>query len=96
MSIWRKDKPEKMPDYTVFLTKTAQKQLDKLPDNVSDGLLNLIQSLAENPRPQGCKKLKGRNGYRVRKGDYRIIYDVIDNMLVVEVIALGHRRDIYE
>lgn len=88
--------PEKMPEYTIFLTKTAQKQLDKLPDNVSESLLVVIQSLAENPRPSGCKKLKGREGYRVRKGDYRIIYDIFDTVLVIEIIGLGHRKDVYE
>jgi mRNA interferase RelE/StbE len=48
--------------------------LDKLPDEIADTLLDAIETLAENPRPQGCKKLKGREGYRIRKGDYRIIY----------------------
>ena len=85
-----------MADYQVVLTRTAQKQLDKLTDLVAGPLLEAIQSLAQNPRPSGCKKLKGRSGYRVRKGDYRIIYDVYDEVLVVEVIAIGHRRDIYE
>lgn len=85
-----------MPEYTIFLTKTAQKQLDKLPDNVIESLVEVIQSLAENPRPPGCKKLKGREGYRVHKGDYRIIYDIFDAVLVVEVIGLGHRKDVYE
>jgi mRNA interferase RelE/StbE len=55
-----------------------------------------FKALPLNPRPHGCKKLKGRNGYRIRKGIYRIIYDVYDNVLTVEVIALGHRKDIYE
>ena len=55
-----------------------------------------IYALAENPRPHGYKKLKGRNGYRIRVADYRIIYDIYDNVLLVDVINLGHRRDIYE
>jgi len=85
-----------MADYTVVLTKTAQKQLDKLPAKLADTLLDAIQELAGNPRPDGCKKLKGRSGYRIRKGDYRIIYDVEDDILTVEVVAVGHRRQIYE
>ena len=85
-----------MPTYKVTLTKTAQKQLEKLPNSVSEDLLKTILSLSTNPRPQGFKKLKGRDGYRVRSGNYRIIYDIIDKILVVEVIALGHRKDIYE
>lgn len=81
--------------YEVYLTKTASKQLDKLPDSIAVPLIELISGLAINPRPHGSKKLKGRLGYRIRKGDYRIIYDIYDERLVVEVIALGHRKDIY-
>ena len=84
-----------MADYTVILTKTAQKQLDKLPDKVTDALLDAFDALAKVPRPDGCKKLKGRLGYRIRKGDYRILYEVQDSVLIVQVIGLGHRRDIY-
>ena len=54
-----------------------------------------IYSLANNPRPQGFKKLRNRDGYRIRVADYRIIYDIFDNLLVVDVIDLGHRKDIY-
>ena len=84
-----------MADYTVILTKTAQKQLDKLPDKVTDALLDAFDALAKVPRPDGCKKLKGRLGYRIRKGDYRILYEVQDSVLIVQIIGLGHRRDIY-
>lgn len=85
-----------MANYTVVLTKTAQKQLDKLPNQIADSLLDTIEQLAEEPRPDGCKKLKGRSGYRIRQGDYRILYDIYDRVLTVEVIAVGHRRQIYE
>ncbi|MFN0175801.1 MAG: type II toxin-antitoxin system RelE family toxin [Saprospiraceae bacterium] len=84
-----------MPKYSIFITKTAQKQLDKLPDDVADILIEAIQELADDPRPSGCKKLKGRDGFRIRKGNYRIIYDVFDEILMIEVVALGHRKDIY-
>ncbi|TGM12306.1 type II toxin-antitoxin system RelE/ParE family toxin [Leptospira selangorensis] len=84
-----------MPEYSVFLSKTAAKQIDKLPDSVADTLLEAIENLAKNPRPQGVKKLKGRDGFRIRKGDYRIIYDIFDNKLIVEVVTIGHRKDIY-
>jgi len=84
-----------MPDYTITITKTAQKQLDKLSENIADILIEAIQQLAINPRPAGCKKLKGREGYRVRKGNYRIIYDIFDNILTINIIAVGHRKDIY-
>jgi len=85
-----------MPEYNLVISKTAQKQLDKLTDNIADPLIETIQNLAYDPRPQGCKKLKGRDGYRIRKGDYRIIYDIYNNTLTVEVVALGHRKDIYK
>jgi mRNA interferase RelE/StbE len=85
-----------MPKYKITISKTAQKQLDKLPDKIAEPLLNAISDLADEPRPYGCKKLKGRNGYRIRKGDYRILYDVFDNILLIDIIASGHRRDIYE
>ena len=85
-----------MADYQVVLTRTAQRQLDKLTDFIADPLLEAIQNLAQNPRPPGCKKLKGRSAYRIRKGDYRIIYELYDDVLVVEIIAVGHRREVYE
>jgi mRNA interferase RelE/StbE len=84
-----------MAEYTVVLTNTAQKQLDKLPDSVAIPLLDAIEKLADEPRPDGCKKLKGRAGYRVRRGDYRIIYDIQNDLLIVNVVAIGHRREAY-
>jgi mRNA interferase RelE/StbE len=85
-----------MPVYKITISKTAQKQLDKLQDNIANRLIEAIYNLAEDPRPTGCKKLKGRDGYRVREGDYRIIYNIFDNILLIDVIALGHRKDIYD
>ena len=85
-----------MPDYTVVLSKKAQKQLDKLSDKIAEPILEAISRLEENPRPQGYKKLKGREGYRIRIGNYRVIYNIIDNELIVDVITLGNRRDSYE
>lgn len=80
---------------TVILSRTARKQLDKLPDDAADGIMDALETLAENPRPPGCRKLRGRPGYRVRIGDYRVLYDVEDEKLLVLVFAIGHRRDIY-
>jgi mRNA interferase RelE/StbE len=85
-----------MPEYQIRIIKTAQKQLDKLPDSVAGILIEAIHDLAFNPRPHGCKKLKGRDGYRIRRGDFRIIYDIFDKILIVEVIAVGDRKDVYE
>ncbi|MCA4895604.1 MAG: type II toxin-antitoxin system RelE/ParE family toxin [Cytophagales bacterium] len=84
-----------MRKYTVTLTKGAAKQLDKLSDAISTPILKSIESLAFNPRPLGCKKLKGREGFRIRIGDYRVIYTIFDKVLLVEVIDVGNRKDIY-
>jgi len=85
-----------MTKYTILLSKKAQKQLDKLSDNIAEPILLAIAQLENNPRPNGCKKLKGRDGYRIRTGDYRIIYNIFDNELIIDVINLGHRKSIYE
>ncbi|MCF8232442.1 MAG: type II toxin-antitoxin system RelE/ParE family toxin [Bacteroidales bacterium] len=84
-----------MADYTVRLTRKAEKQLDKIPYEDVRKILNAIGYLAHHPRPQGSKKLKDREAYRIRQGDYRIIYEIYDKLLVIEVIAIGHRKDIY-
>ncbi len=85
-----------MPNYTVVLSKKAKKQLDKLSDDIVEPIINAIAGLEKNPRPTGYKKLKGRDGYRIRTGNYRIIYDIFDTELIVDIITLGHRKDIYE
>lgn len=84
-----------MADYKVQLTRKAMKQLDKMEARVTETLLSEIDKLATDPRPQHCKKLKGRDAYRLRKGDYRIIYEIFDEYLLIDVITVGHRKDIY-
>lgn len=84
-----------MPSYTVFLSKKAQKQLDKFSDKIAEPIINVIAGLEENPRPFGYIKLRGRDGYRIKSGNYRIIYEIFDDILVVDVIAIGHRKNIY-
>lgn len=85
-----------MSKYAVVLSKKAQKQLDKLSDHIAEPIFEAIVGLEENPRPKGYIKLKGRDGCRIRVGNYRVIYDIYDNELVVDIITLGHRKDIYE
>jgi len=82
--------------YSIRITKPAQKELDKLSDKLAEPILHAIADLAFDPRPHGYKKLKGLNGYRIRVGDYRIIYQIIDTILLVKVINVGHRKDIYD
>ena len=85
-----------MSNYTIVLSKKAQKQLDKLLDNIAEPIFEAISLLENEPRPTGCKKLQGRDGYRIRIGNYRVIYEVYDTELVIDVVTLGHRKDIYE
>ncbi len=86
-----------MPLYTVVLTKSAEKDLRKLPSKVADKVVVVLQSLQDNPRPEGCKKLKGyENLWRFRIGDYRIIYAISDVILLVDVCEIGYRKDIYD
>ena len=85
-----------MSRYTAVLSKKASKQLDRLSGDIAENIIKVILSLEENPRTFGSKKLKERNGYRNRTGEYRIIYDILDDILIVDVINLGHRKDIYK
>ena len=82
--------------YKVTLRRRAVKILEKINEPYYTAIKLAIYSLADNPKPQGCKKLKGRDGYRIRVADYRIIYDIFDDILTVDVIDLGHRKDIYD
>jgi len=78
------------------MSKRAIKQLQRLDRGVQHRLESLINSLADNPRPSGMKKLSGRlDVYRVRTGDYRVVYQIQDKQLVVLVLEMGHRREIY-
>lgn len=85
-----------MVNYTVRLSKKAEKYLDGLSDHLAEPLLQAIIKLEKNPRPDGCKKLTNREGFRIRVGQYRIIYDIFDSELIIEIITVGHRKDIYK
>lgn len=82
--------------YTVEFTATAQKALKRVSKDTAKRLLSAAKALATEPRPRGCLKLEGTtNEYRIRVSDYRIVYSIWDDKLVVLVIDLGHRKDIY-
>ena len=81
--------------YAVLILRRAQKELADLPSDVYENAKEAIANLAEEPRPQGCRKLTGREGWRIRSGDYRIIYEIDDARSTVTVLDIGHRRDIY-
>jgi mRNA interferase RelE/StbE len=82
--------------YTIFLTKAAAKDLAAVPKKTLQQIDKTIQSLADEPRPQGSKKLQGADDlYRIRKGDFRVIYKIEDAVLLVTVVRIGNRPDIY-
>lgn len=82
-------------NYEVRLKSSAKKRLDKLPAKDRERILQRVVALGTTPRPPGATKLTGSNAWRVRQGDYRILYTIEDEILMVEVIRIGHRRDIY-
>ncbi|HQZ25150.1 MAG TPA: type II toxin-antitoxin system RelE/ParE family toxin [Flavobacterium sp.] len=82
--------------YTIEFRNKVLKALVKINEPHYSAIKKQIYSLADNPRPQGYKKLKGRKGYRIRVGDYRVIYEIFDGILLIDVIDLGHRKEIYE
>ncbi len=81
--------------YRVILPKSVQKELDRLPDEVARRILARLAVLETNPRHADVKKLQGRDAWRIRVGDYRVIYEIHDRELQVIVITVGHRGDVY-
>ena len=81
--------------YKISILRRAQKQLAKIPANDYKKVKQAILDLAHDPRPPGSKKLKGRDGWRIRQGDYRVIYEIQDDQLIIIVLDVGNRRDIY-
>ena len=81
--------------YTVNLKRSAEKELEKLPTKIHDKIINILLSLKENPFPHNSKKLRGREGYRIRVGDYRILYLIDESARTVEVVSVAHRKEVY-
>jgi mRNA interferase RelE/StbE len=81
--------------YSVQIEKSSLKALKKLPKGIVGILSGHINSLQNNPRPSGCKKLKGVDLYRIRAGNYRVVYQIHDKILVVLIVAIGNRKEIY-
>jgi mRNA interferase RelE/StbE len=82
--------------YSLTIKKSAAKELQNIPKKDLLKIIKRIQSLAENPRAAGLQKLSARQQYRVRQGDYRIIYSIDDKELLVDIVKIGHRREVYE
>ncbi len=82
--------------YTVIISKSVQKQIDDLPNDVLERVIEKIQNIALEPRPDGVVKLKGYdNEYRIRVGDYRIRYEIDDENQLVQLLQCKHRKDVY-
>ena len=84
-----------MASYKVLIKRSAAKELEAVPLKDRRRLVRRIEGLATNPRPVGGQKLSGEEKYRLRQGDYRILYEISDEELVVTVVRIGHRRDVY-
>ena len=85
-----------MARYKVVIKSSASKEIDAVEQKKNRQRIVLrIQSLGENPRPFGCEKLSGHDLYRMREGNYRILYSIDDGKLLVDIIKVGHRKDVY-
>ena len=86
-----------MAKYKIKVSSTAEKRLKKIPKKDMPRLVAAIQSLSYDPYPEGCRKLMGEKAtYRIRQGHYRIIYEVKNKELIILILKLGHRKDIYK
>ncbi|MFH2003177.1 MAG: type II toxin-antitoxin system RelE/ParE family toxin [Bacteroidota bacterium] len=81
--------------YNVIILKRAQKELAELPADAFQKLRDSMSELIHNPRPYGCRKLTGREGWRIRIGNYRVIYEIDDQQKTILILHVGHRRDVY-
>lgn len=84
-----------MPEYELSILPSALRSLSRLDHPIRKRVATKINALAENPRPQGAMKLVGSEHWRIRIGDYRVVYDIEDAQLIVLVVEVGHRREIY-
>ena len=81
--------------YTVLIPVRIQKSLSAMPRDAVSKVDDEIMKLQDNPRPHGCEKLRGREGWRIRVGTYRVIYEIDDSQRTVAIRAVAHRKDVY-
>ena len=84
-----------MASYSILLARSAAKELERVPTKDRQRIVNKIGALGENPRPVGAEKLSGDDKYRIRQGDYRILYEIVDQQFIVTVVRIGNRREVY-
>jgi mRNA interferase RelE/StbE len=85
-----------MTPYVLIIQRSAEKEMVSLPKQVFERVTEAILKLEDNPRPRGCKKLRGLDEYRLRVGTYRVLFCVDDERRAVTVMAVGHRQDVYK
>ena len=82
--------------YEVYLERSAENDLKRLPTSTFDRIIYQIKTLAENPRPSGCRKLTGsKNDWRIRIGDHRVLYEIDEKTKAVRIMRVRHRREAY-
>ena len=85
-----------MMEYTITIARSARRELQALALDMAERVLERIESLSANPRPPGCRKLRGSNDlWRIRIGDYRVVYRIDDTYHIVDVTVVRHRREVY-
>ena len=84
-----------MEKYKLTIRSTAEKELSTIPKKILRQVVTKIQNLADDPRPMGSEKLSGAEKYRIRQGDFRIVYSIDDKLRVIDVVKVGHRREVY-
>ncbi len=84
-----------MGRYRIEIKKSAVKEVERLPLKDMKAVLERIECLCENPSPYDCKKLSAEEKYRIRCGNYRILYCIKDDILIIFVVKVGHRKDVY-
>ena len=84
-----------MPEYQLRWSKQAGKELDRIPSNLANRIYERAGNLALTPRPSGALKLKGHSSWRIRIGDYRVLYTIDDGEKIVSIMAVCHRKDVY-
>lgn len=86
-----------MAEYTITFARSARKELETLNATVINRIFPKIEALARNPRPRGCRKLRGeKNLWRIRVGNYRVVYAIDDKQLLIDIVAVRHRSEAYE
>lgn len=84
-----------MADYRVLITRSAEREIEHLPVGVRRLVVRRILALANDPRPHGAQKLAGEDKYRIRQGDYRVVYTIADAIVTVTVVRVAHRSNVY-